>query len=649
MCGFVGEINPTGGVDPQILYRMNNALQHRGPDESGIVVADNRTWGLAHRRLNIVDPAGGRQPMTDPSGRRTLAFNGEIYDDARLRRDLEREGYPFRGYSDTEVVLALYCRHGIDAVRHLRGEFSLVIIDEDRQEAYLVRDRMGIKPLFFMPLANRLLIASEVKGLFQDDRVPREVDPTGLLGAIAVADVPGRSVFRGVRQVRNAHYVRVDLRTLAWSEHRYWDALEDRRKEIPERFEDQVSEVRSSVDEAIRLRLRADVPVGAYLSGGVDSSIVASQAARQVNRLHAFGLAFEDSPRHNEFAFAQDVARQNENIELHRVPVTYREMVRRLPETVWHLERPFGNLHSVAKLICARYARQYVRCVLTGDGGDEAFCGYSTHWLQNELEQANYSLSAVRGKLKAMQREAAQIGGNRYYLSVGLARKIGPETKFLADSLGFRPCDVATGLSVENGVKLLMDPQFTRDIASPTAELVRELSDRVPRSSGWPHATLLQYVQLNSSVPEYINVVADRTENAGSMEARMPLFDHRVVELAMGLPLESKLHGDQEKWILRQAYKDVLPQSVLRRRKQAFLAPPAPYSSPEGRMLVETYLSPSAIKEVGVWSPGRIAALRTLRRLMPRNRFVNQVTNIVLTTQIMMDQFIVHRPSWRVA
>jgi asparagine synthase (glutamine-hydrolysing) len=647
MCGFVGELNLRRSVDPQILYRMNNALQHRGPDESAVVVGESRLWGLAHRRLNIVDPAGGRQPMADRLGRRTLVFNGEIYDDAKLRRELERDGFEFRGYSDTEVVLALYCRDGMAALSRLRGEFALAIIDEDRHEAFLVRDRMGIKPLFFMPIGDRFLFASEVKALFQDDRVPREVDPTGLLGAIAVADVPGRTLFRNVHQVRNAHYVRVDLRTLEWSTHRYWDALDAREQNIPARFEEQVERVRQTVDEAIRVRLRADVPVGAYLSGGVDSSIVARRAAAQVDHLHAFGLAFEDSPRHNEFPFAEEVARQAPNIELHRVPVTHREMVRRLPETVWHLERPFANLHSVAKLICARYARQHVRCVLTGDGGDESFCGYSTHWLQNELQQADYSLSAIRTKLRSMQREAAKIGGNRYYLATGLARRIGPETAFLADSLGFRPCDVATGWSVENGVQHLMDPDFVRSVQSPTQQLVAELAQQMPPGNSLPHATLLQYVQMNSSVPEYINVVADRTENAGSIEARMPLFDHHVVELAMGLPLESKLSGDREKWVLRQAYRDVLPKSVLTRRKQAFLAPPAPFVSPEGKMLVETYLSPSAIKEVGIWSPSRIAALRTIRRLLPRNRFVNQVINIVLTTQIMMDQFIIHRPGWR--
>jgi asparagine synthase (glutamine-hydrolysing) len=246
-----------------------------------------------------------------------------------------------------------------------------------------------------------------------------------------------------------------------------------------------------------------------------------------------------------------------------------------------------------------------------------------------------------------MKAEAARIGGNRYYLSGGLASRVGPDTQFLADKIGFRPCDIARGFSAEKSIRFLLDADFRRELESPSLLLADELSRIMPETNGYPHAMLLQYVQLNSSVPEYINLIADRSENAGSMEARMPLFDHKVVELAMGLPIESKLNGDQEKWILREAFKEVLPQTVTERRKQAFLAPPAPFSSPEGRMLVETYLSPSAIKEAGVWSPTRIAALRAARRFLPNNRIVNLLITIVLTTQILLDQFVVHRPSWR--
>lgn len=647
MCGFVGEINRSTPVDEQVLYRMNNALQHRGPDESGVVLADDRRWALAHRRLNIVDLTAGRQPMSDADRGIHLVFNGEIYDDARLRKQLAADGFSFRGHSDTEVLLYLYAKYGLEMFEHLRGEFAFAIIDTRRREAILARDRMGIKPLFVMAMPGRIVFASEVKAIFQDDRVPRDIDPTGLLGAIAVADIPGRSVFKGVKPVRNASYLKISLDTLRIEEFRYWDALRRRRTDLPTDRREQVQAVREVVDESIKLRLRADVPVGAYLSGGVDSSLVAARMAPHFDRMDAFGLAFEDSPRHNEFAYAQQVAGQHPNIHLHRVPVTHREMVRRLPETVWHLERPFGNLHSVAKLMCAQYARQFVRCVLTGDGGDESFCGYPTHWLQKELEAVDYSLRRVQSKLRAMKKEAAKIGGNRYYLAGGLARKIGPETEFLVDKLGFRPCDIATGLSAERAIQHLMAPEFRTTLESPTQSLVSELASQMTCVKGQPHALLLQYVQLNSSVPEYINTIADRTENAGSIEARMPLFDHKVVECAMGLPTEAKIQGDQEKWILREAYRDALPASVIERRKQAFLAPPAPFSSPEGRMLVETYLSPSAIKETGIWSTSRIAALRAARRLMPRNRFVNLTITIVLTTQILMDRFIVHRPSWR--
>lgn len=648
MCGFVGEFSAgAGAVDDRRLYRMNNALQHRGPDESGIVISSNRSWGVAHRRLNIVDPVGGRQPMLDSERGLTLVFNGEIYDDDRLRRELNKEGFHFRSHSDTEVLLALYARYHLNLFQYLRGEFAFVVIDERRREAILVRDRMGIKPLFYMPMKDRILFASEIKAIFEDERVSRELDPTGVTAAIAVADTPGHTPFRGVRQVRHSHYLKINLDTLEFSEHRYWDAIQERRRDIPTDPREQVEAVREEVSRAIRLRLRADVPVGAYLSGGVDSSIVAARMAQELPKIPVFSLVFEDSPRHIEFPFAEDVTKMYPGMEMHRIPATYTELVRKLPETVWHMERPFGNLHSVAKVIASQYARQYVRCVLTGDGGDESFCGYSTHWLQNELQTADYSLPRVKNRLQAMQREAAKIGGNRYYLTSGLAARIGPETQFLVDKLGFRPCDIATGFNAERNIQVLMNPDFCRQIESPTSTLADQLATIMPPPNGHRHATLLQYIQLNSSVPEYINTIADRTENAGSVEARMPLFDHKVVELAMGLPLDMKLHGDQEKWILREAFRPDLPASVLERRKQAFLAPPAPFSTPDGRMLLETYLSPKAIKEAGIWSPSRIGALRTARRLMPRNRMVNLVLTIVLTTQILVDRFVNHQPSWR--
>ena len=647
MCGFVGEVSRAAPVDDRVLYRMNNALQHRGPDDSGLVMAGDRRWGVAHRRLNIVDLTGGRQPMLDVNRGFTLVFNGEIYDDDRLRKELVRDGFHFKTHSDTEVLLALYARYHLGMFEHLRGEFAFVIIDEPRREAILVRDRMGIKPLFYMPLKDRFLFASEVKALFEDDRVPRELDPTGLTAAIAVADTPGRTPFKGVKQVLHSHYLRLNLDTLEYTEHRYWDAIEQRQRNIPSDPREQVEAVREEVSRAIRLRLRADVPVGAYLSGGVDSSIVAARMAQELPKIPVFSLVFEDSPRHIEFPFAQDVAAMYPGMEVHRIPATYAELVRKMPETVWHMERPFGNLHSVAKVIASQYARQYVRCVLTGDGGDESFCGYSTHWLQNELQTANYSLPVVKNRLEVMRKEAATIGGNRYYLASGLASRIGPETQFLVDKLGFRPCDIATGFNAERNIQILMNPDFCRQINSPTSSLADQLSAIMPAPNGHRHATLLQYIQLNSSVPEYINTIADRTENAGSVEARMPLFDHKVVELAMGLPLEAKLKGDQEKWILREAFRPDLPASVLSRRKQAFLAPPAPFSTPEGRMLLETYLSPKALKESGIWSPQRIGALRTARRFMPRNRIVNLTLTIVLTTQILINRFITHQPSWR--
>lgn len=579
--------------------------------------------------------------MVDAGRGLTLVYNGEIYEHERLRQDLSQRGYKFKTRSDTEVLLALYAYYGCDFLRHLRGEFAFALVDETRRKLILVRDRVGLKPLFYTRVGDRFLFASEIKALFQVDAVKRELDPCGMLGALCVADTPSFTVFRGIQQVQHAHKLEIDLDTLESSETRYWDAWDDRVRDVPSSFEEQKELVEQTVVEATKIRLRADVPVGAYLSGGLDSSLVTSTIAPELGQFDAFALSFQDSSRHDEFPYAQAVADAFPNLRLHRIPVTHDETIRLLPDTVWHLERPFGNLHSVAKLMASRYARDYVVAVLTGDGGDEAFCGYSTYWLQNALQQCDYSLSKIRERLRAMRKEASRIGGNRYYLSGGLARRIGPAAAFLTDRLGFPPCDLATAADAQAWLSKLMHPDFVAGMERPPVErAVDYLEPLIPKDPGIPHATLLQYVQLNMTVPEYIAVIADRTEWAGSVEARPPLFDHKVLELAMGLPLESKLQGDREKHILREAFRSRVPASVFERRKQAFLAPPAPFRSPEGQALLARFVNARAIRDAGIWDERRIRWLRMASRLFPRNSIVNVLLTVVATTQILHSQMV---------
>jgi asparagine synthase (glutamine-hydrolysing) len=641
MCGFVGEIGLKPTVTRSRLYRMNNQLIHRGPDQSGIYISGDRRWGVAHRRLCVLDIEGGKQPMRDCKRNLVIVYNGEVYDHERLRNELAAKGWSFQTRSDTEVVLALYATYGLEMFDHLRGEFAFVIIDEGNRRAVMVRDRMGLKPLFYTRTKDSLLFASEIKALFHAPEVERRIDPDGFAAAVSVADVPGQTIFAGIRQVRHSHHLCVQLDTLETSEHRYWDAFANRRTDISNSPGAQIEAVRHEVDAAIKLRLRADVPIGAYLSGGIDSSIVTSVMARAVDKVDAFALEFVESRRHNEFPYAQMMAQRYPNIALHRIKVTYDSMVRKLPETVWHLERPFGNLHSVAKIIQSQYAREYVVAVLTGDGGDECFCGYSTHWLQHALQQANYSLAAIRDRLKRMKREAKQIGGNRYYLTGGLARRIGKDSDVFVDRLGFRPCDLATAMDAYLRLRWLMHPDFIRRIERPPVErLADTLARSMPPADHWPHATLLQYVQFNSSVPEYIATISDRAEWAGSVEARPPLFDHKVAELALALPIEMKLAGDREKYVLREAYKDDLPAEIVDRRKQAFLAPPAPYNTAFGRSLIEDYLNANAVKAAEIWDPRKVAMLRAARRAMPHNRIINLIVTIVLTSQIVHQKFV---------
>jgi asparagine synthase (glutamine-hydrolysing) len=641
MCGFAGEVSASPGVDAGRLERMARVLMHRGPDEGGVHVAPHRRWGVAHRRLRILDPEGGRQPFLAPERGLALVFNGEVYEEDRLRDELAERGWNFRSRSDTEVVLALYALEGLDFVHRLRGEFALVVVDERERRAVLVRDRLGLKPLYYTAQPGFLTFASEIKALFQDERVERAFLAPGLAASVAIADRPGRTPFTDIAQVPNGHRVVVDLDSLETSVDVYWDAWAQRRTDAPERFEDQVAAVREAVDEAIDIRLRADVPLGLYLSGGLDSSIVAARVARRLDRVHAFGMSFRSSAEHDEFGYARAVAEMHPNIELHEIPITPENALAALPRAAWHMERPVSNLHVPAKLIAARTVKQRLGCVLTGDGGDEAFCGYPTFRLQAELERSGYNLRRLRSHVRELRRAEKGVGENLYYLEQGAAVNLGRRRALLVEKAGFCPADLANSLDNYRAFKFLMRPEFFRRIAvSPAVSLAKWLEGRMPAADAHPHAEILQYIHLAALGPEYIAAVSDRTESGGSIEARHPLFDHRVVELAAGLPIESKV-GKREKHVLREAYRDVLPPAVAERRKHAFLLPPTPYRSRAEREVLERYANPRAVRDAGVFRPGRVRAFLAASRVFPNSRLINKALNAILTTQVLHHHFIV--------
>ena len=640
MCGFAGHLSPDHRVCAGELARMNAVLAHRGPDAAALAVDPQRRWGVAHRRLCVLDQAGGGQPMHNPCRDLTLVYNGEIYRHDQLRDELSAAGYAFRSRSDTEVVLAAYAVWGLDFVRRLRGEFALAVLDPRRNRAVLVRDRVGLKPLFLARTAAGLHFASEVKALFQAPAVPRRLDPTGLVAAIAVADTPGATPFAGVEQVKAGHLLEIRLDSLDTVEHRWWDAIGDRRRDLPADPVEQTALVRAEVRQAVAIRRRADVPVGVYLSGGLDSSLVAAEMAADGTPLDAFALAFPEAPEYDEIRYARMVAERHANIRLHEIPVTAAGMLEALPDTVWHLERPFANLHSAAKVIQSRYARRHVACVLTGDGGDEAFCGYPQFWLQHRLQQAGYRHGRLRNEIAAMRTEAARIGGNGYYLADGLGRRVRRRTAFLEETLGFRPCDLATADDHRRRITHALRPAFRCGMTDPVRRQAEALSRLLPEANGHSHALLLQGVHYSAQVPEYIAPIADRSEWAGSVEARPPLFDHRVVELAMGLPTEAKIAGDREKHVLRAAFADLLPPAVAQRRKQAFLAPATPYDSDFGRDLIATHLSPAAVRDAGVWRPGHVRLVRHARRWLPHAAWVNQALTVMLTVQLLHHRLV---------
>ena len=375
MCGIAGKLffEPARPVDPALLERMGAVLEHRGPDDAGVYRAG--PVGLVSRRLAIVDlSSAGHQPMASADGRLWITYNGEIYNFLLLRAELERQGVTFRSRTDTEVILALYERYGAECLGYLRGMFAFAIWDRQERTLFLARDRLGKKPLVYYHDAERLLFASEPKAILQDPEVPVEADLEAIHHYLTYGYIPSPwSAFRHFRKLPPAHYLLVREGRL--SVHRYWSLrYTPKRDESATRL---VEELGALLEEAVRLRLISDVPLGALLSGGIDSSVVVALMRRVASGpVRTFSIGF-DRPEYDELAYARQVARRFETE--HHDLVVKPDAVTMLPRLVWHYNEPFADSSAVPAFVLCEMARGFVTVALNGDGGDEAFLGYDRY------------------------------------------------------------------------------------------------------------------------------------------------------------------------------------------------------------------------------------------------------------------------------
>ena len=559
MCGIAGIALKEGTrpVDAALLQAMTDRLRHRGPDAEGTFVSAG--IGLGSRRLSIIDLETGDQPIANEDGSIVVVCNGEIYNYVELRAELLAAGHEFRTQSDTEVIVHLYEEHGVGCVERLRGMFALALWDSGRRRLVLARDRLGIKPLYCAETARGLYFASEQKALLEADDVPREISPRGVndLFTLGFVAVPA-TLFASIHQLLPGTWLLFEDGSA--SIHRYWDVKFPSRDEPAPRIreEEWTEALEEKLDEVVRLHLRSDVAVGAWLSGGVDSSAIVSLMLRQLGRpIHTASLSF-DSPGMDEIRTQRTLLDFPEYDLISRVHVCTARDFARLPEALWFSEDPTTSGIEVMRLLTAEASAHDVKVILTGEGADEVFGGYP--WFQ--FDKLLRPLARLRLPVKRMLL-LGSFFPKRFPRVSGMFLA-GPELNVdrYRTSVG-RGCQAAT--------HRILSPDLRSRVTNAQAsgwEL--ELPEAFDR---WHPFAQLQYYELNVRLPSFVNHTLDRGSMARSVEARVPFLDHELVEFAARIPPSLKMKGLREKHILREAVADLLPREIADRKKRGLRAP----------------------------------------------------------------------------
>jgi len=614
MCGIFAAVGPQ--VSERALEHVFAALHHRGPDGRGLFVDEAARLTIAHTRLAIIDLVTGEQPMVSDDGTIVLSANGEIYDFERIRSALEAKGHNFKTKSDSEVIIYLYKEYGLGCFEHLRGEFAFLLYDKAKRLLIAARDPFGIKPLYMARLADGFVFGSEMKAIFASSLVEAKLNVEALDPFLEQDPADARFPFENIGHVPPASYAAVNLDTLEWETVRYWsDTIPDETAApVPKPFGDGPAEAAKQVldklEEAVRLRLRADVPVGLYLSGGIDSAFVGALMKRNLKtQLHSFSIAFVGSGR-NEQEFA---ARAAELIgtEHHELEVTKHALWENLERCLWFSELPFVTLAPVGKFLLSELARGKVTVVLTGEGADEVFLGYRSFFQKaiRDTRAGSRGASAKRRRLK--------MGASAEKLSLRIFHK------------------------------------------SHRQRLANARSNEPSSAGSKPLINAVQEARIAAMPFDILAYLGDREEMAHSLEARLPFLDHHLYDAAKFIPVDFKMRDGIEKAVLRDAAEGILPDDLRMRRKSGFMltSDAADFFGADRAMTEELrrrYLSKPAFERSGVFSYGayrlasliaRVPATNRSRRL---RRNANKVILYMMQTHMLHEMFIAE-PPWRAA
>ncbi|GIV80931.1 MAG: asparagine synthetase B [Anaerolineae bacterium] len=558
MCGLCGILHlDDAPVPADTLAAMNATLTHRGPDQGAEIISG--PCGLGNRRLAVLDLSpSGALPMRNASGTLTLAYNGEIYNYPDLRRELERSGHQFRSRSDAEAVIALYEQRGLDFVHALRGMFALALWDAPRRRLVLARDRLGKKPLFYYRTAQQLLFASEIKALLAHPAVPRRPASDALPLLLAYGYVPSpRTFFADIVSLPPAHLLVCEDGRVTLTP--YWEPPAAAPADPAARPEDYLDELRAELEEAVRLRLLSDVPLGAFLSGGLDSSLIVALMARHTpGQVKTFAIGFAGEPSFDETPYARQVATLLGTD--HHEFIVEPDAIALLPKLVWHHDQPFADSSAIPTYLVSQHTRAHVTVALTGDGGDELFAGYerfrAVH-LARAYQRLPHALRAGIRRLVDTLPEATSYRG-----VAQRARRFVHGAEREAHAAYF------------DWVRIFSDAHLDALLVEPVTEApLHHFRGYFAAGDGRDLTAQLLDANLRSYLPDDLLVKADRCSMAASLEARSPFLDHRLVELAARIPSNLKLRGSTTKLILRHLAGDLLPADIINRPKHGFGVP----------------------------------------------------------------------------
>lgn len=651
MCGIAGYIHadPTRNIDAQTLCAMAAIQHHRGPDGFGYHVMDERGLGFAHARLAIIDldENRSRQPFLSADGQLLLTHNGEFYDYKRIRADLTAKGARFSTKSDSELVLHLYPQLGLeDTLTHLRGEFAFALYDKRKDRLILVRDRFGIKPLYWTEHNGTLVFGSELKVLFAHPDVPREITNEGLYHQLMQTIVPGTTPFKGVHQVKPGHMVIIERAHGRFNirDEKYWDmdfpTQAERGDDLPEH--DYIEGVREKLLEAVQLRLEADVPVACYLSGGIDScSILGLSAAAQQSAVKAFTIGFDDAA-YDETAIAREMA-QSVGADQDIMMLEAAHLYDNFERTIWHTERSIYNTLGVAKMLMSQHVNHAgYRVVVTGEGSDELFSGYPAFRRDMFLHGLDTLSPAERASWEQMLAES-----NKLFKGAMLAEDEWHDAALDA-KVGFTPSCLQPWLSSSRHVAGIMQEERAAAVSDYQAGTAIADALDADMLAGRHPLDKAQYVWIKTMLEgQILTWGGDRVDMANSMEARPAFLDHHLAAFATRLPPTMRIRGRTEKYVLREAMRGLLPKVLYEREKFAFMAPPA-HTDPQKwaamKALAGNYLSPEAIRDAGLLSQSGVNTLFEMHE-HPETSAATQiqldaVINHMISVQILHKHFI---------